>query len=258
MISQGLLPQRLISAHGTEIAYDRSLGAGPGIVYLGGFRSNMDGRKALYVQGLCESLGLAFVRFDYAGHGVSSGRFEEGSLSLWLADSLAVLDQLTTGPQILVGSSMGAWLMIHVALARSNRIQALVGIASAPDFTDDFSLLNAQQHEDLKSNGFCTCHSSQGEPYIISQAFVDDSLQYRLLDKSLPIHCPVRLLHGTQDQSVSWQQSLKLSQQLQSLDIELILFKNGDHRLANNKQLSRLAEVIMNVVQSLSLANEVT
>jgi pimeloyl-ACP methyl ester carboxylesterase len=244
-----MLFEKLNTAHGTEIAYDRSLGKGPGVIYLGGFRSNMDGTKALYLQNLCESLDLSFVRFDYRGHGASSGRFEDGSLSIWLADSLAVLDQLTEGPQIVVGSSMGAWLMIELALLRLTRLKALVGIAAAPDFTDDFSRLNAQQKQELDSQGFFNWPSSDGSPYTITRAFIDDSHQHRILDKPLPILCPVRLLHGTADESVPWQQSLKLAEQLQSADVELTLLKDANHRLSSDKALARLAEVMISLVQ---------
>ncbi len=235
----------LKTSHGTKIAYDRHRAAAkPGLVYLGGFRSDRQGSKALRVQSLCQTLNLPFVRFDYSGHGDSSGLFEEGNLSLWLEDSLAVIDQLSEGPIILVGSSMGAWLMLLAALKRPMRIQALIGIASAPDFTEDFRLLSPQQHQDLEVQGFCEVSSPEGKPYKITQQFIRDSEQHRILNGSIPIDCPVYLLHGLADETVPWQQSLKLAEQLQSTRVEVLVVKGGDHRLSSDSHLKILERVI--------------
>ena len=236
--------KRFNTAHGTEIAYQRLSGRGPGIVYLGGFRSDMEGSKALHLQSFCQAQQLPYVRFDYYGHGASSGRFEEGSLSLWLQDTLAVIDALTEGPQILVGSSMGAWLMVLAALRRSERIQALVGIGAAPDFTQEFSRLSPEHQADLKNKGFCLLASGYEEPYVITQAMIEDSQQYYVLGAAIPIDCPVRLLHGLNDVVVPWQQSLKLSTQLRSEQVEVLLFKHGDHSLSTAAPLAALETLL--------------
>lgn len=239
----------LHTEHGTRIAYNRyHAPTEPGLVYLGGFRSDRQGTKALFVQTLAERLDLPFVRFDYSGHGTSSGRFEDGNLSLWLEDTLAVIDRLTEGPQILVGSSMGAWLMLLAALRRPQRIQALIGIAAAPDFTEDFDLLTAKQQQDLENQGFCEIPSHEGKPYKITQQFIADSQQHRLLNGSIRVNCPVYLLHGLADESVSWQQSLKLAEHLESKAVEVLLLKGGDHRLSSAAQLGALEQVILKVI----------
>ncbi len=239
----------LNTTHGTTIAYDRHPApTQPGLVYLGGFRSDRQGTKARYVHNLCQTLSLPFVRFDYAGHGESSGCFEEGNLSLWLEDTLLVIDKLTEGPQILVGSSMGAWLMVLAALRRPARIKALIGIAAAPDFTDDFSLLSEAQQRDLAVQGFCEIPSHEGAPYKITQQFIQDSQQHRILNGSISLDCPVHLLHGLADESVAWQQSVRLAEQLGSKAVEVLLLKGGDHRLSTEPQLHILAQAIRRLV----------
>ncbi len=241
----------LQTAQGTTIAYDRHHGSAstqPGLVYLGGFRSDRQGTKARYVHTLCEALHLPFVRFDYSGHGESSGLFEEGTLSLWLEDTLSVIDTLTEGPQILVGSSMGAWLMVLAASKRPERIKALVGIAAAPDFTDDFKILSSTQQQDLKTKGFCEIPAEEGSPYKITQQFIQDSQRHRILNGSIFVDCPVHLLHGLADRSVAWQQSVRLAEQLRSKAVEVLLLKGGDHRLSTEPHLKVLERVIRRLV----------
>jgi len=239
----------LNTTHGTTIAYNRHPApTQPGLVYLGGFRSDRQGTKARYLHNLSQTLNLPFVRFDYAGHGESSGCFEAGNLSLWLEDTLAVIDKLTEGPQILVGSSMGAWLMVLAALRRPERIKALIGIAAAPDFTDDFSVLSEAQQRDLALQGFCEILSHEGAPYKITQQFIQDSQQHRVLNGSIPLDCPVHLLHGLADESVAWQQSVRLAEQLGSQAVEVLLLKGGDHRLSTEPQLNILERVIRGLV----------
>lgn len=239
----------LQTAHGTRIAYDRhEAPTQPGLVYLGGFRSDRQGTKARYVHTLCEALHLPFVRFDYAGHGESSGLFEEGTLSLWLEDTLSVIDSLTEGPQILVGSSMGAWLMIRAALKRPERVKALLGIAAAPDFTDDFRILSPVQQQHLETKGFCEIPSEEGSPYKITQSFINDGQKHRILNGSILVDCPVHLLHGLADTSVAWQQSLRLAEQLRSEAVEVLLLKGGDHRLSTEPHLKVLEQTIRRLV----------
>jgi alpha-beta hydrolase superfamily lysophospholipase len=227
------------------IAYHLLEGEKPGLVFLGGFMSDMEGTKARYLEDCCRRWGKQFVRFDYFGHGASSGQFEDGTIGRWLQDSLQVFDALTEGPQILVGSSMGAWLMVLLALARPQRVNALVGIAAAPDFLQDFEHLGGQHRLDLEQKGVCYFPSRYGgRPFAITQNMIDESRQHRILSHSIPVHCPVRLLHGLADLEVSWQQSVALAQKLESLDVSVTLIKGGDHRLAEASQLMLLQETI--------------
>ena len=219
----------------------------PGLVFLGGFVSDMTGSKALALKAFARRRGQAFLRFDYQGHGRSSGRFEDGTIGTWAEDAVAVLDQLTEGPQILVGSSMGGWIMALAALARPERVAALVGIAAAPDFTEDLLWASYPQEvrEQLERHGVYEQASDyDNKPYRITRALIEDGRNHLLLRAPIPITCPVRLIHGTADEDVPWQVSLKLCQQLQSGDVALTLVKDGDHRLSGPRDLSRLGATI--------------
>jgi pimeloyl-ACP methyl ester carboxylesterase len=232
---------------GVKLAYHSLAGTvngAGGVVFLGGFRSDMSGTKALYLEDLCKTLGCSYVRFDYSGHGLSSGRFVEGTIGQWLSDALLVLDRLTEGPQILVGSSMGGWLMLLATLQRINRIQGLVGIAAAPDFLEDFHRLTPDQAQDFKEKGVCYIPSQYGDPYPITKTLVEEGKKHHLLNKAIPIDCPVRLLHGLNDQDVAWQKSLKISEKLTSTDVRVTLVKDGDHRLSNDTDLALLGTAV--------------
>jgi pimeloyl-ACP methyl ester carboxylesterase len=232
---------------GATIAYHRLAGAAPGIVFLGGFRSDMTGIKALFLEDYCRQHGRAYVRFDYFGHGASSGDFAEGTVSRWRDDSLAVIDSLTEGPQILVGSSMGGWIMVLAALALPERIAGLVGIAAAPDATTDLmaARFNAEQRRELYERGRVIL-PSEFDPagYLYTRSLIEDGNRNLVLRGPIPLSCPVRLLHGMGDKSVPWQQSLKLAERLQSQDVALTLIKDGDHRLSRDQDLARLARVL--------------
>lgn len=233
--------------NGCQIAYYKTAAANaalPGVIFLNGFRSDMTSTKAVYLESISQKYGHAYIRFDYFGHGASHGRFEEGTLGQWLEDTLVVLDELTTGPQILVGSSMGGWIMLLVALRRSTRIQALIGIAAAPDFVEDFERLTPEQYAGLRENGVCYFPSHYGDPYPITRQFIEEGQQHRILGRPLAIHCPVRLLHGLSDADVSWQKSLALTECLLSNDVSLTLVKNGDHRLSKEADLKLLENTL--------------
>jgi pimeloyl-ACP methyl ester carboxylesterase len=242
--------QYLDRPDGAKLAYYRRpapRSSRPGVMFLGGFASDMTGSKALALEAFARARGHDFVRFDYQGHGQSSGRFEDGTIGRWAEDAVAVLDQLTEGPQILVGSSMGAWIMVLAALARAKRVVALVGIASAPDFTEDLLMARYPQEmrERLERDGVIDVPSDYAEePYRISRRLIDEARRHLVLRAPIPITCPVRLIHGTADLDVPWQTSLKLSQQLQSVDVELTLVKHGDHRLSTPRDLSRIGITI--------------
>ena len=231
---------------GVRIAYCRTLAAanekGPGIVFLGGFMSDMTGTKALALEAHAAKRGRAFLRFDYQGHGASSGLFEAGCIGLWTADALTAIDALTEGPQILVGSSMGGWIALKVALTRPERVAGLVGIAAAPDFIQAmWDSFDAATRTAIVETGRVELPSDYGdEPYVISRVLIEDGRHQALLQAALPIHCPVRLLHGTADKSVPWKTALRIMEKLESGDVEVILIKDGDHRLSEPADLARL------------------
>ena len=237
---------------GATIAYRRLAGAGPGIVFLGGFRSDMTGIKALFLEDFCRRRGRAYVRFDYFAHGQSSGDFADGTISRWRDDAVAVIDSLTEGPQILVGSSMGGWIMVLAALARPERVAALVGIAAAPDFTSDLLLpqrLTQPQLQTLRREGQIVLQSPYDPAgYLYTRALVEDGDRNLVLRNEIPLDCPARLLHGMADESVPWQQSLQLAERLRSRDVALTFVKDGDHRLSRDEDLARLARILDELV----------
>ena len=238
---------------GATIAYERLAGAPPGIVFLGGFRSDMTGTKAIFLQDYCRRRGRAFVRFDYFGHGRSSGDFAAGTIGRWRDDAIAIIDALTEGPQILVGSSMGGWIMLLAALARRARIAALVGIAPAPDFTQELlpKRLSPEQRRELEANGAVVLPSDyDAAGYLYTRALIEDGGRHLLLDGPIPLDMPVRLLHGLGDESVPWQLSLRLAERLASRDVAVTLVKGGDHRLSSDADLARLQRTLDTLVRS--------
>jgi pimeloyl-ACP methyl ester carboxylesterase len=245
MPSDGLLI--LTRPDGATIAYHRLAGTAPGIVFLGGFRSDMTGTKALFLEDYCRRRGRAYVRFDYFAHGQSSGDFADGTISRWRDDAVSVIDSLTEGPQILVGSSMGGWLMVLAALTRPARVAALVGIAAAPDFTTDLlpKRLSDTQRRTLYADGRIVLPSPYAPAgYLYTSALVEDGDRNLVLRDTIPLTCPVRLLHGMADESVPWQQSLQLAERLAGADVTLTLIKDGDHRLSRDEDLARLAGLL--------------
>ena len=239
-------PRMLTRPDGPPLAYRRAAGAAPGVVFLGGFMSDMTGEKASALDAFCRRRGRAFLRFDYRGHGASGGRFEEAAISDWLADTLAVLDRLTEGPQVMVGSSMGGWLMLLAALARPERVHALIGIAPAADFVRRMeAALTADQRRDLDRQGFFLRPSEYGDgPYTITKALIEDGQRHCLLDGPIPIGASVRLLHGMRDDAVPWRESLRLADCLDSEDVRAVFVKDGDHRLSRPADLALLTAVL--------------
>jgi pimeloyl-ACP methyl ester carboxylesterase len=240
-------PQILTRADGATIAYRRIFGATPGIVFCGGYRSDMTGTKALFLEDYCRSRGRAYVRFDYFGHGQSSGDFAQGTIGRWRNDSLAIFDSVTEGPQILIGSSMGGWIVLLTALARPQRIAALVGIAAAPDFTEDLlpARLTPEQQRQIEERGVVTLPSDYDRAgYIYTRALIEDGREHLLLRAPIPITAPVRLLHGLADASVPWQTSLRIAERLTGTDVAVTLVKDGDHRLSTEADLERLARTL--------------
>jgi pimeloyl-ACP methyl ester carboxylesterase len=237
-------PQILARSDGATIAYRRLLGVPPGIVFLGGFRSDMTGTKALFLEDYCRRRGQAYLRLDYFGHGASSGNFALGTVGRWRDDAIAVIDSLTEGKQILVGSSMSGWIMLLAALARPERIAGLVGIAGAPDFTEEllWPRLAPAQREEIMTRGRVVLPSDfDPAGYLYTRALIEDGRRHLLLGGPIGLDIPVRLLHGMQDASVPWQMSLRLAERLAGDDVVVSLIKDGDHRLSRPSDLARLA-----------------
>jgi pimeloyl-ACP methyl ester carboxylesterase len=240
-------PGILTREDGATIAYVSTPGKSPGVVFLGGFMSDMTGTKATMLEAFCVERGQAFLRFDYFAHGASSGRFEEATVGRWRDDAVAVLDALTEGPQILVGSSIGGWLMLLTALARPERIAALVGIAAAPDATDDLMAprLSHEQRETLMRDGILRTPSAYDpRGYILTRRLIEEGRRHLVLRAMLPIACPVRLIHGMKDPDVPFPTSLRLAKRLESRDVTVTLVPDGDHRLSTEADLARLRNTI--------------
>lgn len=238
--------EALVLLDGTRLAYRRLAAcpgdARPGILFLPGFASDMTGTKGMALAAWAQAGGRALLRFDYSGHGQSGGAFRDGTIGRWTADALAILDRLTTGPQILVGSSMGGWIMLLTALARPARIAGLVGIAAAPDFTEDlmWTSMQPETRTRLTAEGAVWVPSQYQEaPLEITRALIEDGRQHLVLRGPLDIRCPVRLLHGMADPDVPWQTSPRLAERLVGADVTVTLIKDGDHRLSRDADLQR-------------------
>ncbi|MCC7281740.1 MAG: alpha/beta hydrolase [Acetobacteraceae bacterium] len=247
MTGQGFLA----AADGTKLAFARTPGRAPTIVFLGGFRSNMTGTKASYLDAWCRERGQGFLRFDYAGHGASAGRFEDGTIGRWATDAIAVIDALTEDDLVLVGSSMGGWIMLEVALSRPGRVAALVGIAAAPDFTEDLiwdAWPEAKRARLLRDGVVVEPSTYDQGGYPITRALIEDGRTRLRLRGNIAFAGPVRLLHGMRDAEVPWRTSLRLAEALEVDDVRLLLAKDGDHRLSRAPDLALLGAVLGELV----------
>ncbi len=206
----------------------------------------MQGSKALALEAWCAERGQAFLRLDYAGHGQSGGVFEEGTIGSWTADAGAVIDAVAPGPILLVGSSMGGWIALLLALERPGRVTALVGVAAAPDFTEDLMWESMMPHEReaLARDGVLHAPSAYGEPTPVTRRLIEDGRTRLLLRAPIPIRCPVRLVQGQRDPDVPWERALHLAQRLESDDVQVLLIKDGDHRLSRDADLAALCETV--------------
>lgn len=238
---------KLSRPDGEAIAYRKTEGRAPTVLFCGGFMSDMTGTKATALEDFCRGRGQAFVRFDYRGHGESSGRFEDGTIGSWTGDALAILDEVTEGPVLIVGSSMGGWIMLLAALARRERVIGLIGIAASPDFTRrmlDFELSDDEK-ETLGRKGRVAITSEYDDrPYIITQDLVLDGNVRCVLDTTIDLACPIRLLHGMKDDAVPWQISMAIMERVASADVSATFVKDGDHRLSGAQDLDRLRRAV--------------
>lgn len=243
-------PQMLTTPEGRRLAYHRTEGAGPGIVFLGGFMSDMEGTKATHLEAWARAQGRAFLRFDYSGHGQSSGRFDEGAIGDWAADARAALGALSEGPQVLVGSSMGGWIALLLARALPERVAGLVGIAAAPDFTEDsmWAGFSDAQRAELTETGRVELPSAYADsPYVITRRLIEDGRRNLVLRDPLAFGFPVRLLQGTADEDVDTRVALRLLERIEAEDLRLTLVKGADHRFSTPETLALIESAILEI-----------
>lgn len=240
---------RHVDFRGTRLAYRLCEGGSPTLIFLPGYASDMEGTKALAVDAFAQARGLAMLRFDYSGTGSSEGRFEDGTLGGWLEEALHMLDSLTDGPVVLVGSSMGGWLALLMARHRPERIAALVGIAAAPDFTDwGYS---EEEKEVLRSAGRLEQPNPYApEPHVTTSGFWESGEALRLLDGPIAVDCPVRLVHGDADAEVPVEIAVRTMQQLRSADVQLTLIKGGGHRLSQRHEIEAILRSLAGILET--------
>lgn len=282
-------PQTLSLPAGGYLAYHKTEGQLPGVIFFGGFMSDMSGSKALALEEYCKTNNRAFIRFDYEGHGQSSGRFEKGTIGKWLGNALKILDELTDGKQIIVGSSMGGWIMLLAATMRTEKVAGLIGIAAAPDFTHELILrdLTAEQRKTMVETGYIEIPTSVeqvgveeqsddpakrgglerkenseavfsgnaagGSPpknYIITKELIEQSAVHLLMSyDEITIEAPVRLIHGMKDKDVPWSTALRICDKLISRDVRVILDKEGDHRMSEPNNLRLIEKTLGEMIE---------
>jgi pimeloyl-ACP methyl ester carboxylesterase len=223
-------------------------------MFLTGFKSDMTGGKALALEAFCRRRGQAYVRFDYGGHGASSGDFANGTIGGWVDDATQVLDRVAEGPQVLVGSSMGGWIALLLALRRPERIAGFVGVAAAPDFTEELipKALTPEQAVALERDGAVSIPDcAGGEPYPITRRLLEEGRRHLVLRGRIPVRAPVRLIHGMKDLDVPWQTALRIADAVDSEDVEVQLVKEGGHRLSEPPDLERLCRTVAALLDGL-------
>ncbi len=240
-------PNFAIRNDGIKLAYRLNEGRGPTLVFLPGYMSDMQGGKATALYAWAQAQGIGMLRLDYSGCGESDGAFEHGTLDIWRDDVLTAIAHAQVGPLILVGSSMGGWLMLLLAEALGAQVTAMVGIAAAPDFTDwDF---NDTDRATMIANGRIERPSDYGyDPMIITRDFWQSGQDNLRLNSEIGIDCPVRLIHGQRDPDVPWETSMKLAARLRSSDVQTILVKDGDHRLSRDEDIALLIDTVAKLV----------
>ena len=252
-------PPSLLEREGREtIAYRAMAGSAPGVMFCGGFMSDMTGTKATALEAHCRRRGRAFVRFDYSGHGASGGAFRDGTIGTWRDDAMAVLDRVASGPQALVGSSMGGWIVLLLALARPERVAGLVGVAAAPDFTEDliWSTLDDEGRRTLAETGQIMMPCDYGDdPYPITMGLIEEGRDHLLLRAPIALRCPIHLLQGMRDEDVPWRTALRIAEQVESEHVVVELIKDGDHRLSRDEDLARLTAAVDEIASADAASN---
>lgn len=242
-------PDYLETAAGRRIAYHKTDGSGPGVVFLGGFMSDMDGTKALALEDWAQANGRAFLRFDYSGHGKSSEAFTDGTIGAWADDAREALVGLTDGPQILVGSSMGGWISAILIRHMPEKVAGFVGIAAAPDFTEDsmWRDFSGAERQQLIEEGLVHVPSDYGDPYPITKHLIEDGRKNLVLRDPLKMPFPVRLLQGTADEDVERQVALNFLDHIEGDDVQLTFVKGADHRFSSPSCLDLVVKAVENV-----------
>lgn len=242
-------PSTFESPQGRRIAYHFTPGEGPCIVFLSGLKSDMEGTKAVHLEAWAQAQGYAFLRFDYSGHGMSSGRFEEGCIGDWAEDTFALVEARVTGSILPVGSSMGGWQALLLAKAMPDRIAGMVTIAAAPDFTEDgyWAGFSDVQKEQIMSDGKIEIPSDYMEPYVITRRMIEDGRERLVLRSPLELPFPVRCLQGTADTAVSTETAVRLLNHAQSPDMRLLLVKDADHRFSDGPCLGLIEDAVAEV-----------
>ena len=241
----------ITSGNNRKIAYHHRKASEPTVLFCGGYMSDMEGTKALYLEKICQGLGISYIRFDYSGHGSSSEKFEDGTISSWSEDAISIVDQVAQGPLIVIGSSMGGWIGLITCLARQKRIKAFIGIAVAPDFTRElmWDQYSVGVRETLKRDGIYLEPSDYSdEPYRVSYELIKDGENHILLNKPIELDLPVWLFHGLKDTSVPHEYSARVAEKLTSDDVIISYNKQGDHRLSSAADLQRLKQALIEFI----------
>lgn len=243
-------PSFLETPQGRRIAYHRLEGSGPCVVFLGGFKSDMDGTKAVHLEDWARARGQSYLRLDYSGHGRSSGDFLDGCIGDWAADAIGAISALTEGAVVLVGSSMGGWISLLTALALPERVTGMVGLAAAPDFTEDgyWASFDAGQRRQLLDDGVVYVPSDYGDPYPITKRLIEDGRTQLVLRAPLKLPFPVRFIQGTKDAAVSQETALRLLDHAESPDMQLTLIDGADHRLSAPDELAVIVAALESVL----------
>jgi pimeloyl-ACP methyl ester carboxylesterase len=246
------MAETIVTPQGRRIAYHLTDGAGPAVVFLGGFKSDMEGTKAVFLEDWARKAGRAFLRFDYSGHGISEGAFTDGAIGDWFEDACAALG-LITGPVVLVGSSMGGWISLLVARAMPEKVAGLLTIAAAPDFTEDsmWAGFTDAQKTELQSNGQVALPSDYGEPYVITKRLIEEGRTRLVLRDPLTLPFPVRFLQGTADADVDMSVAMRLLDHAQGPDMHLTLVKGADHRFSDIACLDLIKASVADVLSRL-------
>jgi pimeloyl-ACP methyl ester carboxylesterase len=221
----------------------------PPVVFLGGYRSDMSGTKATYLEQQCKSRGQTFLRFDYSGHGASEGKFSDGTIGAWKQDAQDIINHVIKEPAILVGSSMGGWMALLFAIARPDLVKGLIGIAAAPDFTEEiYSHLTTAQKIELEKTGRVSVPNDYSdEPYHFTKAFYQEAKHHMVLDTPRTFDFPVRLIQGKQDKDVPWHTALKIQKNFTSPDFDILLIEDGDHRLSRPEDLETIGRMLCSI-----------
>jgi pimeloyl-ACP methyl ester carboxylesterase len=237
---------RLDRGDGVELAWTLRDGRAPMVVFLPGFASDMAGAKATALDAFCAARGQALLRFDYSGHGASGGAFADGGIGRWLDDALCVIDHIGRDELLLVGSSMGGWIGLLIALRRPERVAGLVGIAAAPDFTEEliWDSMMPNERARLLADGYIETPSEYGTPSRITRALIEDGRRHLLLAGPIGITAPVRLLQGQRDPDVPWETAVRLAERIAGEDVQVTLIKDGDHRLSRPEDLALLGRTV--------------